>query len=69
MTYPDHLGNNDLVMATPAATHAHYMSRLDYGIADHYVERSLGAGIARRLRRPDLFIERPKPAEQQKLAL
>jgi glyoxylase-like metal-dependent hydrolase (beta-lactamase superfamily II) len=45
--HPDHIGNNDLVMATRAATHRHYMSRLDDGIADHYVEQSLGAGIAR----------------------
>jgi glyoxylase-like metal-dependent hydrolase (beta-lactamase superfamily II) len=45
--HPDHIGNNELVMTTPAASHRHYMSRLDNGIADHYVEQSLGAGIAR----------------------
>jgi glyoxylase-like metal-dependent hydrolase (beta-lactamase superfamily II) len=45
--HPDHLGNNELVMKTPAVSHRHYMSRLDYGIADHYVAQSLGAGIAR----------------------
>src|SRR3954453_23229552 len=45
--HPDHIGNNELVMKTPAASHRHYMSRLDNGLADHYVEQSLGAGIAR----------------------
>src|SRR3954468_18672284 len=27
--HPDHIGNNELVMKTPAASHRHYMSRLD----------------------------------------
>lgn len=44
--HPDHIGNNDLVMATPAARKRHYMSRLDFSLADNYVEESLAAGIA-----------------------
>ena len=44
--HPDHIGDNDLVMATPAARKRHYMSRLDFSLADNYVEESLAAGIA-----------------------
>ena len=44
--HPDHIGDNDLVMATPAVRKRHYMSRLDFSLADNYVEESLAAGIA-----------------------
>ena len=44
--HPDHIGDNDLVMATTAAHSRHYMSRLDFSLADNYVQESLAAGIA-----------------------